>query len=277
MHPLSFFHPNCARDQDRPPPSAACRSHGRRRRAILRGLSLGWLTLLLQPNILRGRGGSPGRPTHCVGRSNPIRTTTLTRRADLGRGSRRFGRVAHGRAGVGNLTAGAAPRLHLHWPGAGIPAAQALLQHNPLEAISWSPLPIERCDDGNSALGRGLPRSFCLFTPAPELAGTVIAAPQGHCVEMERPCSVSVSESLLPLHDGGGCKQKDIHMIRDSDRLGSAHRRLLRCAGMGDLKLMCRAAATRSSRSIDRQDDAGPIPTDARWQPRVRDRREDRQ
>ena len=27
----------------------------RRRRIVLRGLGLGWLTLLLQPNILRGR------------------------------------------------------------------------------------------------------------------------------------------------------------------------------------------------------------------------------
>jgi hypothetical protein len=51
-------------------------SRGRRRGTVLRGLSLGGLTLLLQPNILRGRGGPAGRPAHCVGRSSAIRTTT---------------------------------------------------------------------------------------------------------------------------------------------------------------------------------------------------------
>ena len=69
-------------------------------------------------------------------------------------------------------------------------------------------------------------------------------------------------------------------MMRDAALLiglGLLTDRLMGCAGMGDLNLMCRAAATRSSRSIDRQDDAAPIPTDARWQPRARDRRVDRQ
>jgi hypothetical protein len=116
----------------------------------------------------------------------------------------------------------------------GIPAAQTLPQRRdllrtrprnaapllsattaqPLKAISWPPLPIERCDDGNSALGRGLPSPFRLFN-YPKRRHNHCAAARSLCRDGTPLVGLS-TRFLLPLHDGGGCEQRDIHMIRDA-------------------------------------------------------------